>query len=266
MHVYFHIFGRDIPAYGLMIFTGILLANIIGLLMVKKDKRDIYDLVLIEGYAVLGGFGGAKLLFIIVSFNDIDWSRVFGDLDYFNSVIGGGFVFYGGLIGGLIAAILCCRIHKIDMPYFFTRYIFLIPFIHSFGRVGCFCAGCCYGVPYDGPLAVVFPEGSYAIPGIKLFPVQAVEAAGLMIIALIVLLLALKFRFRYTVEAYLFLYAILRFILENYRYDEARGIYFGLSTSQWISILMAVTAIVSVAIRIRKPSATTKTPPEVATS
>ena len=42
------------------------------------------------------------------------------------------------------------KLHKIDSGVYVRNFIFLIPFIHAFGRVGCFLAGCCYGRPYEG--------------------------------------------------------------------------------------------------------------------
>ncbi len=248
MHVYFHIFGKEIPAYGLMIVLGALLANAIAAILVKKEKREFDDLLLIEAYCILGGFLGAKLLYLIVSIKDIDWSRFF-EPEYFVSIMQGGFVFYGGFIGGLGCAYLASKIHKLDLAFYIKKCIFLIPFIHSFGRIGCFCAGCCYGIPYHGRCAVVFPEGSFAIPGVELFPVQLVESGCLMTIALILFILVCLKKERFNVELYLILYAIVRFVLEDYRYDEVRGIYFGLSTSQWISLLMLIAAIISITIR-----------------
>ena len=80
----------------------------------------------------------------------------------------------------------------------------------------------------------------------KLFPVQIVEAAGLMAIAMLILGLQMRFSWKYTVETYLFLYGILRFILENYRNDTARGIYWNFSTSQWISLGMILFSVVCI--------------------
>lgn len=45
---------------------------------------------------------------------------------------------------------------------------------------------------------------------------------------------------KYIVEIYLFLYAILRFILEFLRGDEIRGVVYNLSTSQIISIFILI--------------------------
>jgi phosphatidylglycerol:prolipoprotein diacylglycerol transferase len=114
-------------------------------------------------------------------------------------------------------------------------------------------AGCCYGVPYHGIGAVVFPEGSFAPSGVELFPVQLVEAICLMVIALMILLLRFTCRFEYTVELYLLSYGIVRFILEYYRYDEIRGGIANLSTSQWISVIMIAVAVISFSFSKKKP-------------
>ena len=45
---------------------------------------------------------------------------------------------------------------------------------------------------------------------------------------------------RYSLEIYLVSYSIIRFFTEFMRGDEVRGVYFKLSLSQWISILMLV--------------------------
>ena len=41
-------------------------------------------------------------------------------------------------------------------------------------------------------------------------------------------------------------------ITETFRYDAARGIFFGLSTSQWISILMITIGLASIWIQLKK--------------
>jgi len=251
MQVYINIFGRQIPSYGLMIVTGLIVANVIGFFIQRKNKREFEDLLLIEAFCLAGGFGGAKLLYLIVSWNDIDWGQAFSSFDNFLQFLGAGFVFYGGLIGGLVTLLIANKYLKLDGGFYFYHYIFLIPLIHGFGRIGCFLAGCCYGIPYDGPLAVIFPEGSFALHGVKLFPVQIVEAICLLIISMTVMFFTYVVKFKYNTELYIILYAILRFFLEDYRFDADRGIYFGLSTSKWISIFMLVAAVVSIIIRSR---------------
>jgi len=248
MHIVFHLFGFDIPAYGLMISIGIILANLIAYILLKQEKRSFDDLLLYEAYIALGGFFGAKLLYLFTIFDSIEWSQLYR-FQYFNDLIRGGFVFYGGLIGGFLSMIVAGRIHHLDTAYYSSKLVFLVPFCHAFGRIGCFMAGCCYGIKYTGPLHVVFPSNSYAPSGIPLFPVQIVESILLFVISLIIFILMKQLHFRYTIELYGCSYSVLRFFLEYLRYDDMRGIYFGLSTSQWISILIFLLSAFSIIIR-----------------
>ncbi|MGN0345669.1 MAG: prolipoprotein diacylglyceryl transferase [Lachnospiraceae bacterium] len=239
---YFEIGVMKLPAYGSMIFLGIFLANIIAFHLSKKRQLSFDDLLLCEAYCGLGAFFGAKLLYILVSFPYIEWNRM-AELQYFIAIIGSGFVFYGGLIGGIGALFLCGKLHKINIGLYAANYAFLIPFGHAFGRIGCFLAGCCYGKPYEGIGAVVYPEYSFAISGISLFPVQLVEAVLLFLISAVVFIVQMKKGIKYNLEIYLVLYAIVRMILEYFRYDAIRGSFLFFSTSQWISIAIILGVI-----------------------
>lgn len=243
MCLFIEILGRKIPTYGLMIVVGLVLANLIALYFVKKNKQDSLDLIIMEAYAVLGAFGGAKILYLLVSWREIDWSRIW-EIEYLNQVMQGGFVFYGGMIGGLLLAIGAGRWHRINAAMYIRHYIFLIPFCHGFGRIGCFLAGCCYGRPYTGVGSVVFPEGSLAPSGVPLFPVQLLEAVILLGISILLLWVRGKKDALYTLEVYLGLYGAARFGLEYLRYDEVRGAFLFLSTSQWISVMIVLAAAV----------------------
>lgn len=245
MHMYIHIGGLTIPSYGLMIVLGVISANIVGLFVLKKAKLDLYDFIILEAYAFLGGFIGAKLLYLAVSWKYIEWSRI-TNLNYFNDLMRGGFVFYGGLIGGVLTILLGGKIHHIHAAQYIQNFIFGLPWIHCFGRIGCFMAGCCYGRAYNGIFAVVFPEGSIAPAGVSLFPVQIVEAIALFMIACLILLYQLRKDTRWTVEIYFITYAILRWGLEFVRDDQVRGRFLIMSTSQWISVLLVGIAFVSI--------------------
>lgn len=245
MHLYIQIMGLQLPSYGLLIATGVVIANFVSYLILRKTKQDGNDFIILEAYGILGGFIGAKVLYLIVSRNQIDWNRI-TDITYANQLMLSGFVFYGGLIGGILFIFLAGKIHKIPALEYIRNFIFVIPFIHSFGRIGCFMAGCCYGKPYDGSFAVVFPENSYALPGVKLFPIQLVEAGGLMVIAILLIILRLRFHFVYTIEFYFIVYGLFRFILEYFRYDAIRGSWGAFTTSQWISLVFIVIGMIAV--------------------
>ena len=251
MHVYLELFGHKVASYGFFIALGGIIVNLIAVYILSKRKMDINDFTIIESIGLLGAFIGAKLLYLVVSFKDIDWSRI-TNLSYLTLLMQGGFVFYGGFIGGIIAALIASKANKIDFRSYADEVIFLIPLAHAFGRVGCFMAGCCFGKPYDGPFSVIFPDNSFAIHGVKLFPVQLFEACGLVIVSFALLFLKKLLSRQFQIELYFILYGILRMITETFRYDAARGIFFGLSTSQWISILMITIGLASIWIQLKK--------------
>lgn len=246
-----NIFGLELPMYGMMILLGIIVSNAVALSLCKRFGRDKLELLTIESYGIIGAFLGSKILFLIISFKDIDWQRA-AEPKYLMAILSNGFVFYGGLVGAILFMMLSGKIHKLDVWGYIRDFIFMIPIMHCFGRIGCFCAGCCYGMPYHGLGHVVFPYGSQAPSGEELFPVQLVEAALVLIIGIVLLVLKLKKDFFYTIETYLLTYSVVRFILEFFRYDAIRGVAFGLSTSQWISIVVFIGTVISIVYRKKK--------------
>jgi len=242
-----------IPAYGTMIVTGAIIANLVVILLIlKRDKKNVWDFIIIEGYGLLGGIIGSKLLYILININDIPWDRI-GEPEVLAPLIGGGFVFYGGLILAVILVFLGGKIHKIDAWDYISNYAFAIPLAHGFGRIGCFLAGCCYGIPYDGSIAVVCPETSIIAPsGIPMFPVQIVETCCLFVISIVLFLFYWFRKTQFLLPMYFILYGIVRFILEYYRYDAYRGKFLSLYTSQWISIGMVVVGILWIIINLSR--------------
>lgn len=241
---------RLIPWYGIFIAIGVAAGAILAYFLIRMKHMKFDDFIELACFAGLGGVIGAKLLYIIVSWSQIDFSRI-TEPAYLNGLMNGGFVFYGGLAGGLLGAFLAGKFLHIPVADYVRTAIPAVPLAHAFGRIGCAFVGCCYGFPYDGPGAVVYTESLFAPLDIPLFPVQAVEAAAELIIAagLTVWICRNRNRQVRSIELYLILYAAVRFILEFFRYDDSeRGILLGLSTSQWISIAVLICAAVSAAL------------------
>ncbi len=240
-----------IRLYGLMIGIGFLLGISLAARRAKKESINP-ELILDMGvYLLLAAIIGSRVLYVLTT-----WREFSGNpLDMF-AIWKGGLVFYGGLLAAVPVGIWYVGKHGI--PVWKTADI-MAPSIalgHAFGRLGCFFAGCCYGSPCSGPGCITFSDpGSLAPLGVPLFPTQLMESAGeFMIFGLLLLL----FRYRrfdgQIFGLYLILYAVLRFVIEFFRGDVARGVYFGgvISTSQIIAILIAVAASAGLAMGLRK--------------
>lgn len=192
------------------------------------NSEVVLDLVILS---VITGFMGAKLLYIIVEFEEF-WKNP-------KALLGSeGFVVYGGIIVGVLCAVKYCHLKELKFLEYFDLVAPGVALAQGFGRIGCFLAGCCYGRETTSFLGVVFPEGGFAPAGVKLLPTQLFSAAGDFLIVIALLLYEKKAKHRGDVGAmYLLIYGIGRFLIEFLRSDE-RGTVGMLSTSQAISIVV----------------------------
>ena len=245
-----NLFGRELPVYGLSWIIGIALAAVIAIFLFRRAKLELFDLACSAIMTVIGGIVGAKLLFLIISLPQI----IQNDIP-FMAYINGGFVFYGGLIGAMIALYLYLRIYKLPKYEFSDIYAVVAPLGHAIGRVGCHFGGCCYGMPYDGPGCVVYTEriGESAPLNTPLFPIQLLEASSLIVLFEVLLVVYLRRKPAGTTTfVYIVSYAVLRFVLEFFRGDMIRGIAWSLSTSQWISIGLVIFAVTCLVVHKKK--------------
>ena len=227
----FTVFGLTIHGYGLMIALGFLTA--VWMVSFRAPRLGLNGdaATTMALIALVSGFLGAKLLYIIVGFRSFL-------ADPLAALSGEGFVVYGGIILGILAVWLYCRRRGLSFLEYFDLMIPAVAVNQGFGRIGCFLAGCCYGRPTDSFLGVVFPVGSSAPAGIPLFPSQLFSAAGDFLIAAVLLLLFRRLKHRGSVGGlYLILYSVGRFLIEFTR-DDPRGAVGALSTSQFISIFI----------------------------
>jgi len=242
-----YILGKNIPTYGIMAFLGITIALLFGIFYFSKyydiKKEDIFYCSL---FALIGIGIGAKLLYIITIIPSLASAiSILGWKETLIRIMQGGFVFYGGLIGGVIGILVYSKMFKTSFKKLCMILIPVVPLFHSIGRIGCLLSGCCYGREYHGFGHIVFNNNKYSnVPlGVPLFPMQIVESICNLIIFIIILITYKKFKGTYkTIALYAVLYSTVRFILEFFRGDAIRGIIV-LSTSQWISIAFFVVGI-----------------------
>jgi phosphatidylglycerol:prolipoprotein diacylglycerol transferase len=115
---------------------------------------------------------------------------------------------------------------------------------HVVGRLGCLLAGCCYGKPTGVAWAITFTDPVASVNvgtplQIPLHPTQIYDAGAELLILFVLLLTERRgrpFPGR-TFWLYMLLYAISRYVIEIYRGDP-RGIIIGLSTSQFVSVVL----------------------------
>lgn len=238
-----------IYGYGLMIAIGIIAAYLTGEYRAKKhglEADHVFNYVI---WCVLGGFLGSKILYFITDIKNIiaDPSRVLDIAD--------GWVVYGGIIGGIFAARLYSKIKNLKFLAYFDLLIPSVALAQGFGRIGCFLAGCCYGMETDSSIGITFHDSHYAPNGVSLLPTQLISSGLDFLHFLVLIWFAKRKKADGQVGAmYLILYSIGRFVLEFFRGDLIRGSVGSLSTSQFISIFTVIAGIVLFVITGRKTS------------
>lgn len=142
----FSIGPLEITGFGIAMVLAFITAQIIcEHLSVERgyDPAPIADLVVAS---VVGGILGAKIYYAILTGSSI-FTR-------------SGFVFWGGLIGGIAVTALMIVYKKLPVSRIADIAAPGIAAAYCVGRTGCWAVGDDYGLPYDGPLAVAFPNGS----------------------------------------------------------------------------------------------------------
>ena len=241
------------PQYGLFIIVGVVLSATISVFLKKRKCIDWFDFLCASVFILIGALVGSKILYVIVSIEIIVELKL-----SFEEIMRGGFVFYGGLLGGALGLWLFCKQFKLNFYDYADVCAVVVPLGHAFGRVGCFFSGCCYGIEYDGFLSYTYDNSiNYLTPiGRPLLPIQLIEATLLLILFLGGLVLFLR-KSETSIPTILYLtsYSIIRFILEFFRGDVERGVAVGLSTSQWISILIFAFSVIKIVLLMLKKKA-----------
>jgi len=256
----FEIGPVTVYTYGLLLAAAYLLGLQFAIVRAKARGYDPGRVLDLGIYIIVSAIVGAKLLLLVV---DFDYYRLH-PLEIFSLARAGG-VFYGGLILAVLVSLWYLQRHKLPLWSMCDIFAPAIALGHVVGRMGCFFAGCCYGRPTTLPWGITFHDpfaASYVgTPlGVSLHPTQLYEA-GAELLILGVLLFAEKkgrpFPGR-TFWAYMLLYGISRFVIEIFRGDE-RGMIIGLSTSQFISVVLVPLSLAMLVWLSRQPQAAAET-------
>ena len=150
MAPYLILFGRGVPTYGLLALLGAGAAWVYfhRRLRARGENPGRAEQAFLWG--ALGAVAGGKVLYLLPRLPQLtaDLPLLAQDPAAFAArYLTGGFVFYGGLLGALGAVWGFCRRRKAPFGPLARDLVPAIPLFHAFGRVGCFLAGCCYGIP-----------------------------------------------------------------------------------------------------------------------
>ncbi|MBI3315077.1 MAG: prolipoprotein diacylglyceryl transferase [Candidatus Omnitrophica bacterium] len=232
MHpVLFQIGVFPVYSYGVMLALAVLLcawglgrdASKMG---ISKDAA--YDLLF---WSVAGGIIGARIFYVTLYWDHFAAAPLEILMNRW------GLAWQGGFLGGILAGIVWCKRRAYALRPMLDLAAPYIALGQAVGRLGCFFNGCCYGRPWVH--GIFFP-----VHNARLYPTQLYEAAGLLLIFIVLKIYAVKPRSRGMVFAmYLWLAAVERFFVEFFRADHDT-LWWGLSLFQYIAVGIFLTGLI----------------------
>jgi phosphatidylglycerol---prolipoprotein diacylglyceryl transferase len=237
-----------INSFGLMMMFGFFAAyRMLAIVFVEHgETAELAESMVF--WAALSGILGSKLNYMAG-----DWHAVSADPlgAFFSS---GGFVFYGGFIGGVLGVWLLLRSRGKNFIRMADLTAPALAVGYAVGRLGCLLSGDGdYGMQSDLPWAIGFTQGVVPTePGVRVHPAPGYETIAALVIAYILLKCLRQKRFIVAGQVfglYLLLAAIERFFVEMIRIEPI--VYASLTQAQLVSI--AIAAIGFVLLLRRRP-------------
>ena len=237
-----------LATYGLMVALGygsamFYLYKRLG--KINLDKDSFWNIMTA---IIIGAVLGSKLLYIIISWNDFGYTFGQKIANIFSS-FRFGFVFFGGLIGGIVVAITQAKKAKINFLKLADFFAPAAALGHAIGRLGCFFAGCCHGkhttswigVKFTNPQCLVSPS----MLGLPVHPTQLYEVISNLILFFVLHIISKKEQKPgFVLGIYICGYSIFRFCIEFFRGDNRGSFLMGLSPSQAISIVSVIICLI----------------------
>lgn len=236
---YAHLFGVPLTTYSILNVLALIAAGLLLAALAPRfgiGRQDAFYMLLL---CSLCGLVGAKLLYILTALPFyLAVARQYPSA-LLPALLRGGGVYWGGFLGGALMALSYLRLFRLPVRLGLSLMAAPLALAHGIGRLACFSVGCCYGVPVSW--GVPFAQSPIAPNGRPLLPVQLIEAGFNFILALALILLGKRPEWRpRLLTIYLVAYPVFRFAIEFFRGDAYRGFWLGLSTSQWIALLLLV--------------------------
>jgi phosphatidylglycerol:prolipoprotein diacylglycerol transferase len=227
--------------FALMALCGLIAFTLMTIFILEKKEKGSQKIT--NRILIVCAAGFLALVAFAFVFNSLFHSIAQG------RIVLGGITWLGGILGAFPVIVLlmhffCPRI-KGNALFYFNLLIPAIALGHAFGRIGCFCGGCCYGGVTDSFLGVKFPAGSHAAHlypapdgrSLPLYPTQLFEAVFELLTFATMMIFYKKLR-QHFLKIYCFGYGIFRFGVEFLRGDNRGSVGFALSPSQFMSIIL----------------------------
>ena len=242
----------SIKTYGFFIAIGFLAGITFALQEGKRLNFDAQLILDLAFYMIIGAIVGSRLFYVVTHLSYFQNNP----LDAFK-VWQGGLTFFGGFIASMIICVWILKKNKLSIWSSLDLFAPSLAIGIFFGRIGCFFAGCCYGVPCDLPWAVTFNDPqSLAKLHTPLHPTQLYSSLGALTTFLILFFSRTRKKFDGQLTlTWIFCYSGFRLIEELFRGDVRGDLIFDkYPTSQVLALILIIASVILFPILKKKNS------------
>lgn len=243
----FYVFDRFVAWYGVLIALGMVAGLLVAIFIAKKKGYDSEMPINLALFAIPLAIVGARLYYCI--FKGVDsFAQIF-------QIHNGGMAIYGGIIGGYLGVLLCCKIKKYSISQACDVAVVALALGQAIGRIGCYLSGCCYGIETTIESFMVFPLSTIQDDGLYHYATFFYESFFNLLIFIFLFILTFKTEKQGLVTgSYLITYGIVRAVLEQFR-DPSESLMLGNSSgrvSQILSIILIIRGIITLVMVYKK--------------
>ena len=211
-----------INMYGIMIIVSLIANVLVTIPMTRKLKIDKTLIFALHVYNIIGIILGAYGMSYLTTGR-------------------GGFSSIGGVIGGILMVCLFGLQTKVNIKKLISIFLIPVPLMYGLGKFGCFCAGCCYGIHYDGIGHIIYHSSKVAPHNISLFPVQLLECIVFILIFVYICFIKKKFNQEKLIGMIFIICGVFKFLLDYLRQSHVGVV---LSTNQVLCLVFIILGFV----------------------
>jgi phosphatidylglycerol:prolipoprotein diacylglycerol transferase len=233
-----------LQTFGIMFALGFIAAGVLVARRLKELDKPVdwaYEMIFA---ALVGGVIGSRLDFVIQNYDEVS-DDLLGNL-----FSGSGLVWFGGAIGGAIGVILWARWRRMLNLTLLDICAPGLAIGYAVGRIGCQLSGDGdYGIPWDGPWAMAYPDGTVATD-VPVHPTPIYETLAMGLVTYALWRLRFSFQPGLLFALYLALAGTERLLIEFIRRND--DVALGLTQAQLLSVAMIVAGVAWIVVKARR--------------